>query len=220
MFNEKEIGNIQRKLLKWFSKNGRSFPWRQSEEPYHILVAEKLLQQTVARDHVVKAYKTIITQYPTIMDLAKANIKNIESVIHPLGLIYRAKEFLLLANEIVIKHYGEIPNELDELLTLHGIGDYSARAILSFAFNQDISIVDTNIARLIHRLFGLKEPISKNPARNKKIREFADKLIILGNSKKFNLALLDLCALICKDSSPKCTSCPLKNSCEYGRAIF
>ena len=209
------INLFQNLLLNWYSDNKRLFPWRQTRDPYHILVAEILLQQTIVSENVVTAYNTIITNYKNIWELSKANIIDLEYIIRPLGLVYRSKVFLKLSNEINEKYHGEIPNDLNSLINIFGIGDYTARAILSFAYNQDVPIVDTNVARFVQRFFGLTKKISMNPARNKLLREYAGKLIPRGNSREFNYAILDLCALICKNRLPVCSSCPLKNYCEF-----
>jgi DNA (cytosine-5)-methyltransferase 1 len=139
------IGKIQTKLLDWFSIHRRSFPWRRTKDPYKILLAEKLLQQTAATEQVVAAYQEIVRLYPTLDSLSKASSKKLRRIIAPLGFAYRADELPRLAQKILALHQGAIPTELDKLLSLPGIGDYSARAILSFAYGQDVPIVDTNM---------------------------------------------------------------------------
>lgn len=220
MLTNIEISQIQSQILHWFAKNGRYFPWRRTKNPYNILIAEKLLQQTIARNHVVKAYETIISRFPNVNELANANRKQLEEIIESLGLTYRAKELIILSNQIVKKHNSKVPDNVADLLSLHGIGDYSARAILSFAYNEDVPIVDTNVARFIQRFFGLDDPISKNPARSTKLRELAESLLPQGKSKEFNLGILDLCALICKARSPECFECPLQKNCDYGKSTL
>ena len=217
--NDAEVGEVQNALLNWFASNMRSFPWRKTNEPFSILIAEKLLQQTAARDSVVKAYETLLRKYPTPQDLAKAKIDDLIEIIKPLGLLYRAQELKKMGGEISEYHNNEVPDDLNKLLSLTGIGDYSARATLSFAYHQDVPIVDTNVARFLYRFFGLKEPIPENPARKKQLRELATLLLPRGNSRAFNLAILDLCALVCKSSHPKCLSCPLKEFCIHGKKV-
>lgn len=211
------IKNVQLSLLKWFEKEGREFPWRVSQNPYHILLSEKLLQQTLARDQVVKAYNELIYRYPNVGDLAKARILDIREIIKPLGLQYRAKELQIMAREIIEHHQGIVPSEIDELLSLTGIGDYSARAILSFAYNKDEPIVDTNVARFLFRFLGLDGSIPQNPARSKILRNYAKDFIPNGKSRNYNFALLDLCAAICKSRKPQCSVCPIQQYCDYGR---
>jgi DNA (cytosine-5)-methyltransferase 1 len=211
------IEKIQTKLLDWFKTNKRSFPWRQTKVPYKILLAEKLLQQTAATEQVVAAYEKIVRLYPTLESLSKASVAELKHIIAPLGFSYRANELPRLAQEILNLHQGEIPAELDKLLRLPGIGDYAARAILSFAHGQDAPIVDTNIARLLYRIFGITNQMPSNPARNKKLIEMATALVPEGQSRDFNLAALDLCASICTARQPNCAICPIRNECVYGK---
>lgn len=211
------IKNVQLALLKWFENEGREFPWRLTENPYHILLAEKLLQQTLARDQVVLAYNELINRYPNIRDLAKARISDIRGIIKPLGLHYRAKELIKMAREIVKQHQGTIPSNLSDLLALTGVGDYSARAILSFAYNKDAPIVDTNVARFLFRLLGLDGSIPQNPARSKSLRNYAREFIPKGMSRNYNFAVLDLCSAICKSKKPQCLACPIQQFCDYGK---
>lgn len=206
---------IQKDLLRWFKLNQRSFPWRTTKDPYKILLAEKLLQQTAATEKVVTAYKEIIKLYPTIEALAEAKATDLREIITPLGFAYRAEELPRLANEILNRDGGKVPQSVDELLKLPGVGDYSARAVLSFAFNRDVPIVDTNIARLLYRVYGISEPMPSNPARNKRLIDIASALIPKGKSRDFNLGALDLCALVCKPSQPDCLNCPIGQHCAY-----
>jgi A/G-specific adenine glycosylase len=149
----KSIEELQQSLLSWFYPNQRYFPWRESRNPYHILIAEKLLQQTSVGERVINAYISIINKYPDIKGLSNADITNLASYIMPLGLVYRAKELVHLANVIMDKYSGKIPNNYKLLIQLPGIGEYSGRAILSFAFGMDIAIVDTNVSRILFHLF-------------------------------------------------------------------
>ena len=211
------IINIQEDLLQWFEDNQRSFPWRETCDPYKIMIAEKLLQQTAATHVVVTAYNEIIELYPDIEALASADIKELRRIILPLGFLYRADELLRMAQEILASKSGRVPDALKELLSLPGIGDYAARAILSFAYEQDVPIVDTNVARWLHRVYNIDRSLPNNPARNRALIELAALLIPEGNSRDFNLAVLDLCASICTARRPDCAHCPVLRSCRYGQ---
>lgn len=212
----KRVENIQTNLLNWFKKNRRIFPWRETKDPYKILLAEKLLQQTAATEKVVTAYKEIIKRYPTLETLANADVEALKRIIAPLGFLYRAQELPKLAQAILSHDHDTFPDELSMLTALPGVGDYSARAVLAFAFDHDVSIVDTNVARLLHRLCGITEPIPNNPARSKKLIDIAQALVPKGKARAFNLAILDSCFLICKPRNPKCSQCPLVSFCVYG----
>ncbi len=213
-----KLQNIQINLLNWFQSSGRQFPWRQTRNPYAILLAEKLLQQTSVRPGLVQAYYDLLSSYPTPTALAAADIDEVSTIIQSLGLRYRAQELVTLAQAICEKHKGHIPQDFKSLMALPGVGDYTSRAILCFAFGQDVPIVDTNVARILYRVFGLPGSMPANPARKRSLIELAGSLVPLGQSRDFNLALLDLGAMICKPAKPQCQSCPLLPVCEYGSA--
>lgn len=213
------ITSIQKELLTWFTQNGRVFPWRQTSDPYKVAVAEKLLQQTAVNEHVIHAYRVILKKHPTVDHLAVASPKELVPLIKPLGFEFRAEELPRMAQAVMQENGGEFPTELDELLALPGVGDYLARAILSFAHNADVPIVDTNVARLLHRMFGITESLPSNPARNRRLLGLAGRILPRGRSKEFNLACLDLCAKICTVRKPHCEVCPLQNECTLGRMI-
>lgn len=213
---EDDKAEFQRQLLSWFEKEQRQFPWRLRFEPYEILVAEKLLQQTAARPVVIKAYEEVLRRYPTPKALAAAKLPDLEELVRPLGFVYRARDLLAMAQALVERHNGVVPANLKELLALPGVGDYAARAVLSFAFGEDVPVVDTNVARFLYRLYGIEGRLPFNPARKKSLIELAASLVPPGWSKDWNLAILDLCALICKPSIPLCASCPVQPYCNYG----
>lgn len=203
-------------LLSWFLQNQRSFPWRETLNPFHILLSEKLLQQTLARPTVIKAYLHLVTRYPDPCGLAQIPVPELERVIKPLGFLYRAKEIKSMAFELCDKFNGNVPSNLTDLMSLTGIGEYSSRAVLSFAFKQDVAVVDTNVARLLYRLFGIDRPMPANPARKKWLIDLATWLLPPGQSREHNYAILDLCALICTARTPKCQKCPVQRHCVYG----
>lgn len=216
MLSEEGKVQFQENLLNWFVEFQRDFPWRRTSNPFYVLLAEKLLQQTVARQTVIDAYSKLITDYPDPFRLSQAKIQDIEDIIRPLGFLYRAKELRSLAQELVDRHNGQIPTKLADLLALTGVGDYAARAVLSFAFKQDVPIVDTNVARLLHRVFGINDPLPANPARKKFLINLAQEMLPLGKAREYNLAILDLCALVCKPQNPQCNQCPVRKLCIYG----
>jgi A/G-specific adenine glycosylase len=213
---EKLIG---RKLLRWFQKEGRIFPWRSQRDPYAILVAEKLLQQTAARQVVVHAYRELLARYPTAGDLATANVRTLRRIIRPLGLSYRATELRALGQSLVTRFGARVPANFHQLMSLPGVGDYAARAVLSFAFNKDVAVVDTNVARFLHRFFAIPAPLPANPARKKVLTELAANLVPRGRSREFNFAILDLCAAICKPGAPECRRCPVRFFCAFGKQL-
>lgn len=207
---------IQAQLLSWFRSHSRHFPWRDTTDPYEILIAEKLLQRTAARETVVRAYARIMTDYPSVQTLSDATESELREVLQPLGLQYRSTELISVAREIHEEYGGEIPCTLEILESLTGIGSYTARAILCFAYQMDVPIVDANVARILYRVFNLPGHLPANPARKRSLLDLAKKLLPPGSSRDFNLALVDLGALVCTPSDPDCPVCPLLIECAYG----
>lgn len=216
-YTRKWLNTFHNHLLGWFAQNGRSFPWRQTSDPFLILLAEKLLQQTAARPAVVQAYETITAAYPTPQLLANSDPDYLQSVIAPLGLPQRAQEMIACARAICNRHSGQVPNDLNTLRALPGIGEYIARAVLCFGFDQPIAVVDTNVARWLFRIHSLKARLPSNPARHRTLNELAQAHLAGDNAKAWNWAILDLCAAICIARAPKCFDCPLNRSCKYGK---
>jgi len=213
------IRRLQKELLDWFDRNQRSFPWRETSDPYRILIAEKLLQQTSATQNVVNAFSEIIERYPKVEDLADGDFEWLKQVIAPLGFKYRANELIKLATKIKSLHQSIVPSQLDALIRLPGVGDYSARAVLSFGFGKDAAIVDTNIARFLSRVYGINGGLPSNPARNRLLLRSAESLIPVGKSRDFNLAALDLCSIICTVREPSCDICPVRAVCVFNKTM-
>lgn len=216
-YTRKWLDALHAGLLSWFSENARSFPWREIDDPFLILVAEKLLQQTAARSSIVHAFDTIAMLYPTPERLVAADPHAIHSIVAPLGLPGRSAELISCAQVICEKYAGKVPNNLNELRALPGIGEYIARAVLCFGFNQPIAIVDTNVARWLFRLHDMKEKLPPNPARHRKLIELAQNHLSAENPQAWNWAILDLCAAVCVARTPFCQECPLVRDCEYGK---
>ncbi len=201
-------------LLEWWEENKRDFPWRHTEDPYEILIAEMLLRKTTARQ-VEKIYNDFLAKYPDPRTLAEADVNELKDILRPLGMEHKRAELFRKFGSVVKRIYnGEIPCKLQDLLKLPGVGMYAANAVLSFAHSKDAPLLDTNFIRVIQRIFGIKS--EKSRARDDgKLWEFAQKLIPPGMSKTFNLAVLDFAALVCRAKKPKCDVCPMKNICNY-----
>jgi DNA (cytosine-5)-methyltransferase 1 len=206
---------VERRLLRWFQTHQRSFPWRHTRDAFRVLLAEKLLQQTAATERVVDAYKMLVRRFPTPYSLAKATKAELAAIIAPLGFHYRGPELIQLARIIVRRHGAEIPADLKVLLSLPGVGDYCARAVLAFAYCLPVPVVDTNVARFLSRFWGLRSPLPANPARNSALLRVAGRLVPSSQARAFNLAVLDLCAEYCTASKPGCHKCPLRSRCTY-----
>ncbi len=204
-------------LQVWFKKNARDLPWRNTRNPYHILVSEIMAQQTQLRN-VIPIYKRFLKRFPTPESLAKANIEDIKMITDNLGYKRRGEYLQQIAQLTMTKYNGRIPNKLEELLKLPGIGKYTAGAILSFAFEKKAPIVDVNVERVLIRVFGLES--TPGTADHEKIL-WALTEGILPEEKQgetiwtHNQAIMELGALVCVTGKPKCLLCPLKEICKY-----
>lgn len=205
-----------KELTEWFRREGRKFPWRETRNAYKVLVAEKLLQQTRVTNIVVTAYKAVLKRYPNITSLSTARLASLQTILSALGLIYRSKELKLMAKQILTDFNGKIPKKYVDLIGIRGIGPYIAKAVLCFAYRKSVGLVDTNIARILYRYFGLEGTLPANPVRNKLLNELAEEIIQTGNARTINLALIDLGALLCLPRNPNCAVCPLNQNCHYG----
>ena len=201
-------------LINWHLAIKRDYPWRRTKTPFRILIAEIMLQRTKA-DQVEAVYNSFIKQFPNAGELNKADVGDIERYFQRLGLIWRARVLKKLADQLVEKYDGKVPQTREELLMLPSIGEYVADALLSFAFQKDVAIVDSNVCRVLRRVFGMT---SKGEARRDRgFRQKAEEILPKGKSREFNFAILDLAALICLPKEPKCPICPIKTMCSYYR---
>jgi A/G-specific adenine glycosylase len=202
----------RRELLTWFRTSARVFPWRGDHNPYHILMAEMMLRRTQARQ-VVVVYKEFLCKYPDIASLDQADEENVATTLYPLGLAWRAKNFKILAHEIMERHHGEIPREREALLSLTGIGPYVAEAVRCFAFNEPTVIVDTNTVRVAARYYGFAYHAESR--RRKPVIQAIATLVDEKHAASSNYALLDFAATICQSQKPDHASCPLASRCMY-----
>ena len=210
LIDTETIGSIQAQLLTWYQENQRDLPWRNTTDPYYILVSEVMSQQTQL-DRVIAPYTEFITRWPTPESLASANQSSIVGfwTTHSLGYNNRAKRLHESAQIIVDEFGGEVPVEPEELQTLPGIGPYTAHAVSSFAFNTSVAVVDTNVKRILYRLFDLANTKGSIP-----YQAIADALLPTGDARAWNNAIMELGGLVC-GKSPDCDvqSCPLRTWC-------
>jgi A/G-specific adenine glycosylase len=199
-------------VIQWFANNGRDFPWRNTKNSYHIFLAEILLRQTQA-ERVVGPYLRLIERYPTSEALSRASVGNLRKWFRPLGLVRRADQLISGTKLIMSKHGGLIPRSLDALLTLPGLGEYSARAVACLAFGAKVPMIDESSGRLLRRVFNL-EP--RGPAYcDRQLLEIAEALIPAENARGFNLGLLDIASAYCHHNTPNCLDCPIGKICSY-----
>lgn len=185
---EKKI-KFQHKIICWYESFGRDFLWRNTSDPYMILIAEILLQKTNVRK-VEPIYLDILTKYPSVNCMAKAHIEELANIIRPLGLLNRAERLINLSKIIVQDYSGVIPSDYQTLLSFCGIGPYISTALLVFAYEKQRVVVDTNVIKVLHKELKFISS-SPRPRTDKSLWEFAQSLAPENNIKEFNWGLLD-----------------------------
>lgn len=198
-------------LIDWWRIYGRNFPWRNSDDPYLILMAEVMLHRTRALQ-VEAIFSTFVDRYPNLESLSKAEITEIINILRPLGLNWRTKLIIELVEEINQVYGGKLPESKQDLISLPGVGDYVASAIRCFAFGYPETVVDTNTSRVISRLCGFEE--KGEMRRKKEVREAYQSILDKERPREFNYALLDLGAAICTPRNKSCSICPVSNYCK------
>jgi A/G-specific adenine glycosylase len=209
--------SFKRRLLTWFRREGRDLPWRRTRDPYRVLVSEFMLQQTQV-SRVQQYYSAFLTRYPTVTALAKARPKAVREAWEGLGYYRRAENLHALARTVSRSHDGEIPEDIEALRRLPGVGAYTAGAVATFAYERPTAAVDTNVARVLQRVFRL--PAKAGAAANRRIHGLAARLQPRRGKTawEFNQALMDLGALVCTARAPRCPACPVRPACRTGKA--
>lgn len=198
-------------LLQWYNKNKRELPWRLTKNPYKVWLSEIMLQQTrVAQG--LPYYIRFINAFPTIQDLANADEEKVLKLWQGLGYYSRARNLHATAKYISNELKGKFPNNFNELLKLKGIGDYTAAAIASISFEENVAVVDGNVFRVLSRYFGIEEDISLHSTR-KKFQKLANELLPKEKAGNFNQAIMDFGAIQCTPKKPNCNNCVFNNSC-------
>ena len=214
MIENTMLDEMREALLRWFEKNGRTFVWRKHPDPFTVMMAEILLKKTSA-EVVNRFLPHFLELYGSIGELHETPETELARILGPLGLSsQRAKQLKELARVLVQSYGSKIPCSRDELLKLPGIGEYTAGALLSFSFGRPEAIVDTNVARVIIRVCGVK-PSRYEARRSPEVWDKAKQLVSAQpkQAANINFALLDLGALICKPKNPSHHECPLRNCC-------
>ena len=199
------------RLLAWYRRHGRALPWRTTSDPYHILVSEMMLQQTQV-DRVLPKYDEWLEKYPSLEALARAPEDDVTRTWYPLGYNIRPKRLQAIAREAVTRFDGTLPSDEATLLSFKGIGQYTAGAIRSFAFGERAAIVDTNVARVLFRVF-IRTGDSKAHAMKRRLWQISNALVPVKHVFDFNQGLMDLGATICTPRKPKCLACPVASMC-------
>jgi A/G-specific adenine glycosylase len=203
--------SFQNALLKWFEKSQRPLPWRRHYRPYEVWISEVMLQQTQV-ETALPYYDRWLKEFPDVKTLARADEKKVLKMWEGLGYYSRARNVHHTARQIADKFNGKFPDKFEDILSLKGIGRYSAGAIASIAFNQEKPIVDGNVLRVLSRLYAIDKPIDVI-ANREAFWELQEKLIPKGQARHFNQALMELGALICTKQNPSCLICPVRQHC-------
>ncbi|WP_422106956.1 A/G-specific adenine glycosylase [Winogradskyella sp.] len=203
--------NFKNELIDWYSVNKRSLPWRNTRNPYHIWLSEIILQQTQVKQGL-PYYESFVKAYPTIFDLANASEQEVLKLWQGLGYYSRARNLHSTAKHIAFELKGVFPDNYKDLIKLKGIGDYTASAIASIAFNEVAAVVDGNVYRVLARYFGIDTPINST-AGIKAFKTLATSLIDRERPAVFNQAIMEFGATHCKPKNPYCMVCPLNDSC-------
>jgi len=210
-----ERRRFRQRLLTWYRRHGRDLPWRKTDDPYHILVSEIMLQQTQV-DRVLPKYTEWLDKYPSLHALASAPDHEVAETWRPLGYNIRPRRLQSIARESVAKYGGQLPQDEETLLSFKGIGQYTAGAIRSFAFGERAAILDTNVARVLFRMFvGQGDP--KSHAMKRHLWMVSEALVPVRHVFDFNQALMDLGAVVCVARDPKCLLCPMRRDCAWRR---
>ncbi|GAC1530064.1 MAG: A/G-specific adenine glycosylase [Acidimicrobiales bacterium] len=203
-----DVAALRAALLGWAPEGWRELPWRRTRDPWAVLVSELMLQQTQAA-RVVPRWQSFMDRWPTATRCADDSVAEVVRAWAGLGYNRRALHLHRCAVEVVERHEGELPADLTALLSLPGIGPYTARAILVFAFGVDVGVVDTNAARIAARA------VAGRPLAAAEAQAVADGLVPAGRGWEWNQAVLDLGARVCTARRPRCDRCPLATECAW-----
>jgi len=203
--------SFRRRVTAWYARHGRSLPWRETADPYRVWVSEVMLQQTTVAA-VVPYYERFLAAFPTVTDLAAASEHDVLRLWEGLGYYSRARNMHATARRIAEDHAGMFPRSAEELVALRGIGRYTAGAIASFAFDEPAGIVEANTIRLYARLIGYRDD-PRSSVGQRRLWEFAERIVPRRGAGAFNHALMDLGATICTVREPRCDACPVRQNC-------
>lgn len=202
---------FQRALLAWFAEHGRDLPWRRTTNPYRILVSEVMLQQTQV-ERVKGYYARFLRRFPSVKALAEAPEPQVLAAWDGLGYYNRARNLKRAAEHIREEHAGYFPRGADQIEKLPGVGKYTAGAVRSFAFGEDAPILDTNVRRVLWRVFGVKGAPTSTPT-TRRLWYYAEEIVPPGRAREFNSALMDFGATVCTARAPRCPACPMRAFC-------
>ncbi|MFX1254852.1 MAG: A/G-specific adenine glycosylase [Promethearchaeota archaeon] len=208
---------FQKNLIRWYQTFQRKLPWRKTTDPYAVLVSEIMLHQTTVKQ-VIPIYERFLEKFPTVEALAAAEVTMVKAITDTLGYKRRGEYLWTIARTVVEEYGGKIPDDIETLLKLPGIGRYTAGAIVSFAFRKPAPIVDTNVIRVFTRIFTLSQEGAPS-VFEKIVWKIAESLIPQDQIYDFNQAIMDLGAMVCIPNHPRCGQCPLREICQYYKQL-
>ena len=211
IFEGRRAGEVSRRLLEWFRREGRDLPWRHRPNPYRVWISEIMLQQTTV-PVVERYYGRFLRRLPGVAALARAREEDVLALWSGLGYYRRARNLIPAARAIVERHAGRIPSDIDDLRALPGIGEYTAGAIRSIGFNLPAVAMDANIVRVLARLGAIRGDTTAARTRSR-IADLAAALMPAEHPSAFNQGLMDLGAMVCTPRAPRCDICPLAGHC-------
>ncbi len=213
------VNDIDRRLLSiWFAESGRNYPWRATKDPYLILIATFMLQRTGA-SQVMRVYPGFINRYPDLNELTEANPHEILNLLRPLGRLNRLPQLLAMVRALQNDHGGTVPDDLEALDRLPGLGQYSARSVMCMAFRRPFIMLDPNSYRVVSRAWGFLSTKAR-PHTDRQLIASLDAEVPANDPRGFNLSLLDLGSLICRQRRPRHHVCPLAERCLLSEGVF
>jgi A/G-specific adenine glycosylase len=207
----RSLRSLQNRLLRWFRHYRRDLPWRASRDPYRVWLAEVMLQQTRIAA-VIPYYDRFLTRFPNIRALARSKESEVLKLWSGLGYYSRARNLQKAAKQIVVKHRGQFPRDLESALELPGIGRYTAAAVLSIAYDVPLAVLDGNVARVLARRGAIRGDL-RAPRTWRRLQKMADDLLAARSPGDWNQALMELGEVVCTPQNPRCGACPLARSC-------
>jgi A/G-specific adenine glycosylase len=216
MLKGQPLGTFRKQLLAWFRQSQRDLPWRRTRDPYCVWISEIMLQQTRVAA-VIPYYERFLERFPNLHALAAAPEEEVLRLWSGLGYYSRARNLQKAAQQIVAEHGGEFPSRLEDVLALPGIGNYTAAAILSIAFEKKHAVLDGNVARVLTRLGAVRGDLRASP-RWQQLQQSADSYLDAKSPGNWNQAMMELGATLCAPRSPQCLLCPVAQFCE-GRKL-
>ena len=207
---------IAPRLLAWYRKHKRDLPWRHTDDPYRILLAEFMLQQTQVNT-VIPYYQRFLDRFPTVGDLANASQDDVLKAWEGLGYYARARNLHEAAHAIATDFAGTVPSTYDDLKSLPGFGPYTTAAVLSIAYDRDHAVLDGNVIRVLTRLFDIRDDTTQTAVKNR-LWELAESLLPKGAAGDYNQAIMELGATVCTPKKPACDRCPVQKYCAAYKA--